>query len=140
MREILFRGKLIANGEWSYGNLNIKPGRLDIITPDETPLGKYGAVKSETVGQYTGFADTNGTKIFEGDILKFSVFDHNDLDAQYIGVVTYSGSRFMLWKSADSEYYGDDGGFDLDWVAAQDDEIEAIGNIHDNPELLEDKR
>ena len=54
------------------------------------------------------------------------------------GVVVYDGSRFMLWKSAESEYFGNDGGYDLDWVLAQDDEFAVNGNRWDNPELLEE--
>lgn len=72
MREILFRGKLTANGEWAYGNLDIKPGgKIAVITPDDTPIGKYGQVDPATVGQYTGLTDIMGAKIFEGDIVKF---------------------------------------------------------------------
>ena len=47
----------------------------------------------------------------------------------------YRGSRPM-YMTKESEYYGDDGGFDLDWVMAQDDEFQVIGNIFDNPDLL----
>lgn len=56
-----------------------------------------------------------------------------------MGVVVYAGSRFMLWKSVESEYYGADGWFDLDWVIVQDDEFEIVGNIHGAHELLEKK-
>ena len=52
-REILFRGKL-KDGSWAEGNLVHNLSGVEIITPDETPLGHYGAVDPETVGQYTG--------------------------------------------------------------------------------------
>lgn len=94
-------------------------------------------VNPKTVCEYTGLTDKSKRNIFEGDICEFSVFDYNGSDTQYKGVVVYTGSRFMLWKSKESEYYGNDGGFDLDWTISQDDEIEVIGNIFDNPELLE---
>ena len=86
--------------------------------------------------QCTGLKDKNGKLIYEGDILSFTVFDYNDYDTQYTGVVVYHGSRYTIWNNPDSEYYGSDGGFDLDWVIGQDCEIEIIGNIHENPELL----
>lgn len=145
MREILFRGKRIDNGEWVCGYYICKqdpllPG-IDtnvIVTFDENSMSVWNKVDPATVGQDTGLTDKNGKKIFEGDICYFTVFDCFDNDTQYRGVVVYSGSRFMLWKSVGSEYYGADGGFDLDWVIAQDDEFEIVGNIHDTPELLKE--
>lgn len=80
--------------------------------------------------------DWKGRKIFENDIVEFTVFDYNGIDTQYKGVVVYSGSRFMIWKSKESEYYGNDGGFDLDWVLYQDDEFKVVGNIFDDEYLL----
>ncbi len=53
MREIIFRGKSEVSGKWCYGNLQIRNDGATIITPDETPLGTYGKVNRETVGQYT---------------------------------------------------------------------------------------
>lgn len=144
MREILFRGKRVDNGGWAYGDYHKFTCTTSSISPVPTYyiMGTDASSKAQiwvdstTIGQYTGLQDKNGKKIFEGDICDFTVFDCCDNDTQYRGVVTYVGSRFMLWKSVESEYYGADGGFDLDWVISQDDEFEIIGNIHDNPELL----
>lgn len=138
MREIKFRGKHThvllenrhLNDRWIYGYLCNE----NYINSPELE-GEFW-VDRETICQYTGLKDKNGKEIYEGDICEFSVFDYNDCDTQYKGVVVYSGSRFMLWKSKESEYYGNDGGFDLDWVISQDDEFEVIGNIYGNPELL----
>lgn len=145
MREILFRGKKMSDGRWVYGDYHkfscttssTIPAPTHYIMGIDTSSKAQIWVDPATVGQYTGLTDKNGVKIFEGDICDFTVFDCLDNDTQYRGVVVYSGSRFMLWKSADNEYYGADGGFDLDWVVAQDDEFEIIGNIHDNQELFE---
>ncbi|WP_290095438.1 YopX family protein [Bacteroides acidifaciens] len=144
MRKIIFRAKKTADKEWVLG------GYVQAIQTDkETGFNKdthfvmennglANEVDPETVCQYTGLTDKNGRKIFEGDICDFSVFDYNGSDTKYKGVVVYTGSRFMLWKSEKSEYYGSDGGFDLDWVVGQDDEFEIIGNIFYNPELIGD--
>lgn len=147
MREILFRGKCtenkeVARGKMVYGDLihrriwNTSQAIIRCVDAGFDVYTDY-EVDPETVGEYAGCTDVNETKIFEGDICRFTVFDWNDSDTQYKGVVVYDGSRFMLWKSPKSENYGDNGGFDLDWVRMQDDEFEVIGNIYSNPELLE---
>ena len=150
MREILFRGKLKCNGDWSYGNLIVKPNVISLITPDDTPLGRYGEIDPETVGQYTGLTDRNGKKIFEGDIVK--VFE-------MIGEVVQECGAFGIHIEPCIDYdrlecaipYGNNADFcfndnfislwELWWNYQQDDEplevVEVIGNIYDNPELIE---
>ncbi|MGY4689316.1 YopX family protein [Salibacterium sp. K-3] len=89
--------------------------------------------------QYTGIDDEDDNEIYEGDIIYFTVFDIEDNDTQYQGVVTFAGGMFQLWKSVESEFYGSDGPFELYWVHMQDDALKLLGNIHENPELLEVK-
>nr|WP_303689354.1 YopX family protein [Ruminococcus bromii] len=125
MREYLFRGKMIANGKWSEGNLLVtKQGCC--ITPDATVLGSYGAVDPETVGQYTGLTDKNGTKIFEGDIVKYGDTVHNVVFEQRNGTA-YFGLVYSTLETLSFGYYQDL------------KQIEVIGNIYDNPELLGDE-
>lgn len=128
MREILFRGKHKSSGKWCEGNLHIDKQGVCIITPDDTPLGCYGQVDPDTVGQFTGLTDKNGKKIFEGDIVKI------DIAGIIFNAVCkfHSGSFGLVWH-----YMGVDR-----WQAFTSMchvEYEIIGNIHDNPELMEDK-
>lgn len=116
MREIEFRGKLKRTGKWAYGNLNINKAGTTIITPDETPLGTYGEVDLETVGEYTNRQDSKGNKIYTGDIVK---------SGEEIGIVVF-----------DKEYLGYFVNF-AEQEPLYDVYIEKIGNIYDNLELLD---
>ena len=121
MREILFRGKRLSDGGWSYGNLRIANTGVTIIVPNDTPLGKYGKVDPEAVGQFTGLTDKNGVKIFEGDVV--DILTENE----EIGVVKYEDGGFLV--SAD--------GFCVDFHSnINGTDLEVIGNIFDNPELV----
>lgn len=124
MREILFRGKLKSNGEWSFGNLNVSLRGTVIITPDETPIGKYGQVIPETVGQYTGLTDKNGKKIFEGDIVQ---------GARETIFAVYYDSNYLQYRAKVKENYTRE----IDYYG-NSTQIEVIGNIYDNPELLKE--
>lgn len=129
MREILFRGKRVDNGEWVYGHYH----SYDISCAGKTKICcTYHVIRAdnvypETVGQYTGLTDKKGEKIFEGDIVK-GLFYHGQ---QVLGVVAFKNGAFGLeWKRKKSkEFYS--------FAQLCNIEYEVIGNIYDNPELLE---
>jgi uncharacterized phage protein (TIGR01671 family) len=128
MREILFRGKSLIDNEWVIGaGVYKSEGYTWIITDDATKTENRGtgsdAIIPETVGQFTGLTDKNGKKIFEGDIIYRDWFGgltyqvvYDDLYASFFGETT---------KGDFTTFNGDGGSFVI------------IGNIHDNPELLE---
>lgn len=127
MRQILFRGKRIDNGEWVEGyfvNLWLMhyQKHQPIITDDNAV--SYD-VDPSTVGQYTGLTDKNGKKIFEGDIVKTDKF--SEPNKQYI-------IKYDLQFGA---FIGQDR-YNLYFVTFDGDsgEFEVIDNIHDNPEFL----
>lgn len=123
MREILFRGKRTDNGEWVEGDVhkNIDFSKAH-IHPNGERVRSFD-VLPETVGQYTGLVDKNGVRIFEGDIVT-GWFNHEKI----VGYIFYGGNaQFFIQR--DGIY-----GIGLD---NSDCWLEVIGNIHDNPELLE---
>ena len=125
IREVIFRGKRMDNGEWIEGSLLgidwcDKPSTYSIAP--NTPVSVFYSVIPETVGQYTGLTDKNGVRIFEGDIV--SLVKHDSL----IYKVVYVPCRYELVNSKGVNC------FVLDIYKSEN--IEVIGNIHDNPELL----
>ena len=131
MREILFRGKREYTGEWIEGYLYItQRGQCEISRYSKSyDCERYTSVViPSTVGQYTGLTDKNGKKIFEGDII--------DTPDRLVKVVWFVGNaqfdlHFIRYKDevAITKFKGIHM-YDLK-------EYEVIGNIHDNPELLE---
>lgn len=143
-REILFRGKKIENGEWVYGR-GLQQCKDELgneivaiftdVVKSEKYIKKegrytlyYAPVRAETLEQYTGLKDKKGNKIFEGDILDYTLFDAFDEDHQYKGVVKWIDDCFICDNS--------DGFNGLAWAVNQSLELEVIGNVTDNPELM----
>ena len=140
MREILFRGKRLDNGEWVEGYLyEHEPALVGIVSendvqePSKWFIARTGfadwnmprpvefvEVDPYTVDQYTGLKDKNGKRIFEGDILCFD---------ETVFVCYWDGGNIEFGLRNNEESIG------MAYVAVYDAEI--IGNVHDNPELLE---
>lgn len=142
MREILFRGKSIMRGEWIYGYLNQHRGNIRYDCDCEPiadgcyyindwqakiDTGMYGQdykVDPNTVGQFTGLTDKNGVKVFEGDIVRYGDTIHRVVFEQRNGTA-YFGLVYAACETLPFGHYQDL------------KQIEVIGNIYDNPELLE---
>ena len=131
IREVIFRGKRTDNGEWIEGSLLgidwcDKPSTYSIAP--NTPVSVFYSVLPETVGQYTGLTDKNGVRIFEGDI----VHCVSKLDSADMVVIFECGQFRMVLAEKYHEYQTNVGYYDINCFAK-----EVIGNIHDNPELLQ---
>nr|DAH47582.1 MAG TPA: YopX protein [Caudoviricetes sp.] len=122
MREILFRGKgdkRYNDGVWYYGvPIQDYEGDWQICTDCVRRT-----VIPETVGQYTELPDKNGTPIFEGDVVR-------DVETFYVGKVYFDAdtARFVIEFAS----------FIVDFSDYNNGDVEVIGNIYDNPELIGD--
>lgn len=130
MREILFRGKDLT-GAWHYGVPLVFSEELVFIT---APHENNRAVITETVGQYTGLTDKNGTKIFEGDIILFEDecpgnYEYHDATEMRVGAILYGDGMFYITNRIAVEM--------SDLIYDEKIDGVVIGNVHDNPELLE---
>ena len=136
MREILFRGKCNEvgkyNGQWIEGFYGEDDGKPIIARSTDHGLIGYFC-EPDSIGQYTGLTDKNGKKIFEGDIihLEYSqVFFGGVYFGEYTAEVSYKEGCFIT----DGINNGDE--IETPLSGFNNDEVEIIGNIHDNPELL----
>lgn len=128
MREYLFRGKSLDTGEWVYGSLidlDKESGYLYIMRPHlgASTLPPFSLVRlhselvdPETVGQWTGLVDKNGVKIFEGDVLESPV---KRLGYKHGNLIIITDIR------------------ECKFIALYANSYEIIGNVRDNPELIE---
>ena len=140
LREIIFRGKRLDNGEWEEG-FYCKHDKVKCCFSEDDPETKHLIIKDgfcdwgfepplkgvevdpATVGQFTGLLDKNGKRIFEGAIMAFAAYGFD-----YVGSVEIvDGNACVMCKHA-SPF--------LDQAVSKSGAY-IIGNIHDNPELLE---
>lgn len=139
MREILFRGKRIDNGEWVFGSYAFEPRRKGAFGQIISDLDherhyivskknyEYWEIIPETVGQFTGTYDRNGKKIFEGDIIAFrsseSIYEvaYDITDSKFIILLRNGKDSFLRFYNISAYYFS------------------VIANKWDNPELLEEE-
>lgn len=131
MREIKFRGKDIVTSEWRYGYLRHRIACLPSIIHDYNNNGKIDyaetPVHRDSVGQFTGVYDCDGNEIYEGDIFESEVSGYKvrhyvkyiEGEAMFAAMIIGSSDYCALRQS---------------WIDRYGKKI--IGNIHDNPELL----
>ena len=151
MREILFRGKRLDNGEWVTGNLFVSDtdSRTHILVGSRIFTIEW-EVDPSTIGQYTGLTDKNGKGIWEGDIV--DLFGMKGEVVQECGAFGIAFMKMIDYDLLESKIpFNNSANFcfndnfislwEIFWNYEQDDnplyEVEVIGNVHDNHELLE---
>lgn len=157
MREILFRGKCIVDFDerkldtWVYGYFVYCASRYDDPVKDRVAeiielgadrqyIGEYSywdvhKVDPDTVSQWTGLVDKNGTKIFEGDILHIHN-DYNEATKRVVSkvIVEFKDGAFVCDYYGDGDSWNHFGAFNTPTVW-----FEVVGNKWDNPELVDGK-
>lgn len=149
MREILFRGKCLDTGEWVTGSPWVfsEPMNKAIIVHGMGTIGEEDGntrycdtyeVDPDTIGEFTGLYDANGKKVFEGDVLKISR-KLDGMGTYYIPPLEYPVKVAVkwdlcawMWETIEQDRYYIS--FPNAWCHF---DYEVVGNIHDNPELLE---
>ena len=143
MRDYEFRGVKLDNGEWIQGSLLTEGNSRKIVVPKEGMVGcmvTMYPVKPKTVGQYTGLKDKEDIKAFEDDIVKCHFA--NTEKSEHIGIVVYRDGKYQaqIKTGVTGAFYipladgvprlRQDKSVYMEW-------FEVIGNIYDNPDLIE---
>lgn len=151
MREILFRGKRKSDGQWVHGCL-VRLGKESFSDADRygiidicVPLGgttvcynfKVNEVIPETVGQYTGIIDSDNNKLFEGDII--SIPFEEDRSPYEPNGVYYENALVYFDDSRHGWYVRFTDCDELSLWEYDESDVLVIGNVHDNPDLFEEK-
>ena len=145
MREILFKAKRIDNEEWVEGYYCIKKpycfdnrtGSKSIIITEHSSTGTVSfEVSPDTICQYTGLNDNNGNKIWENDIVRCYAVDICNREYEFASDVFWDDCMWMLHENEFCDNMLCHFDMSKNWVS-HIPEIEVIGNIFDNPELLQ---
>ncbi len=148
IRTIKFRGKRLDNGEWVYGSLLQGENQCVIATVkgDSVNVHECFEVDPVTVGQFTGLLDKDGKEIYEGDIFGIPC---KDVKNHFYRMVEYCCDGFYLVDNCKDVKYGDllhreislDGNYSgmAKELRYSGSDYCVVGNIHDNPELLNEK-
>lgn len=143
-----FRGRNIETGEWVYGHLFYFDDGRHFISPTGTDVvGGYGGaparyklenlvcfeIKPETVGESTGLIDRNGVEIFDGDVVQAEQYLTTTIPVRINGIVKYSNRYTMFYLDNGSERHD----LYMQSLGGSIYNFEIIGNIYENPELLE---
>lgn len=126
MREILFKGYSKEDKEWHYGSL-IHTIEGYFVMPIED--GDLYPVEEESIGQYTGFKDYKGNKIFEGDIVKYETYD--EMDTYINRAEVYFDTELGAWMA--HEEREEEVSSDIR-LSSMDGKVEVIGNIYEKKE------
>lgn len=156
MRTIKFRGKCCHSDTWAFGNLvdygedeNPEIHGFDVfgeghdVWGEERGVWREPTVERDTIGQFTGLYDKNGKEIYEGDILRYPAEDKFD-EENFVSFEVFwhdndCANNHVGWQMDRHHFHGNIcGARELSrFLPKYTNKMVVIGNIHDNPELLE---